>query len=133
MHIEDYLKTDTFTIVGTMYTPVYLSYEKGSTTVGSGSIDNFITILDEDFNMDYYTQVNLTVEGAKALNSYEDAYFDVTDPVKNRLESLGLERADLRLEDIRANKPSRRMMKANRNIRMHKRSSISRSATLRTS
>ena len=99
--IEDYLKTDTFTIVGTMYTPVYLSYEKGSTTVGSGSIDNFITILDEDFNMDYYTQVNLTVEGAKALNSYEDAYFDVTDPVKNRLESLGLERADLRLEDIR--------------------------------
>ena len=100
--ISDYLKTDTFTIVGTMYTPLYLSYEKGSTTVGSGSIDNFITILDEDFNMDYYTQVDLTVEGAKALNSYDDEYFDVTDPVKSRLESLGLERADLRLDEIRA-------------------------------
>ena len=85
-----------------MYTPLYLSYEKGSTTVGSGSIDNFITILDEDFNMDYYTQVDLTVEGAKALNSYDDEYFDVTDPVKSRLESLGLERADLRLDEIRA-------------------------------
>ncbi len=100
--------------------------------MGSGSIDNFITILDEDFNMDYYTQVNLTMDGAKALNSYEDAYFDVTDPVKNRLESLGLERADLRLEDIRE-RPSRRMMKASGICRMHKRSSISRSATLRTS
>lgn len=99
--ISDYLKTDTFTIVGTMYSPLYLSFEKGSTTVGSGTIDNYITILDDDFAMDYYTEVDLTVEGAKALNSYDDAYFDITDPVKSRLQTLGLERADLRLEEIK--------------------------------
>ena len=84
-----------------MYTPIYLSYEKGSTTIGSGSIDSFIMILDEDFAMDYYTEVDVVIDGAKALNSYEDAYFDVIDPVKSSLESLGLERADLRLEEIR--------------------------------
>ena len=99
--ISDYLKVDTFTIVGSMYTPIYLSYEKGSTTIGSGSIDNYITILDEDFNMDYYTEVDVTVSGAKEINSYDDAYFDVTDPVKSRLETLALDRADLRLEEIR--------------------------------
>ncbi len=99
--ISDYLKVDTFTIVGSMYTPIYLSYEKGSTTVGSGSIDNYITILDEDFDMEYYTEINVTVTGAKAINSYDDAYFDVSDPVKSRLETLALERADLRLEEIR--------------------------------
>ncbi len=100
--ISEYLNQDTFTIVGTMYTPVYLSYEKGSTTIGSGTIDSFITILDEDFALDYYTEVDVTIEGAKAYNSYEDVYFDVTDPVKSRLESLGLERADLRLDEIKA-------------------------------
>lgn len=99
--ISDSLNRDTYTIVGTMYTPIYLSYEKGSTTIGSGSIDSFIMILDEDFAMDYYTEVDVVIDGAKALNSYEDAYFDVIDPVKSSLESLGLERADLRLEEIR--------------------------------
>ena len=64
--ISEYLNQDTFTIVGTMYTPVYLSYEKGSATIGSGTIDSFITILDEDFALDYYTEVDVTIEGAKA-------------------------------------------------------------------
>lgn len=100
--ISDYLNTDTFTIVGSMYTPIYLSYEKGSTTVGSGSIDAFITVLDEDFALDYYTEVDITVSGAKQYNSYDDVYFDVTDPVKSSLETLGLERADLRLDEIKA-------------------------------
>ena len=44
-----------------MYTPVYLSYEKGSTTIGSGTIDSFITILDEDFALDYYTEVEMCI------------------------------------------------------------------------
>ena len=65
------MNRDTYTIVGTMYTPIYLSYEKGSTTIGSGSIDSFIMILDEDFAMDYYTEVDVVIDGAKALNSYE--------------------------------------------------------------
>ncbi len=99
--IDDYLKQDTFTIVGTMYTPIYLSYEKGSTTVGSGTIDCFLTILDEDFAIDYYTEIDVTVNGAKAYNAYEDAYFDVIDPVRSKLESVGVERADLRLEEIK--------------------------------
>ena len=43
----------------------------------------FITILEEDFALDYYTEVDVTIEGAKAYNSYEDVYFDVTDPVKS--------------------------------------------------
>lgn len=98
--IKDSLKTDTYKIVGTVYSPVYLSDEKGSTTVGSGTIDYFIVVLDDEFTMDYYTEVGVTVSGADKYNSYEDAYFDVTDNVKNRLQTLGNDRVELRTKEI---------------------------------
>ena len=99
--ILDSLKTKEFTIVGTAQTPYYLSFEKGASDIGSGSINNFIMIPEEDFNMDYYTEVFVTIDGAKELNSYNDEYFEVTDKVKNSITSLGNERAPLRIDEIR--------------------------------
>lgn len=99
--ILDSLKTKEFTIVGTAQTPYYLSFEKGASDIGSGSINNFIMIPEEDFNMDYYTEVFVTIDGAKELNSYNDEYFEVTDKVKNSITSLGDERAPLRIDEIR--------------------------------
>lgn len=98
--IKDSLKNTTYKIVGTVYSPVYLSDEKGSTNVGSGSIDYFIVVQDDEFTMDYYTEVGVTVKDAKQYNSYQDEYFDVTDKVKSRLQTLGNERTALRLKDI---------------------------------
>lgn len=99
--LTDTLKTYEYTIVGTVQTPYYLSYEKGSSTIGGGKVNYFIMIPQEDFNLDYYTEVNITVQNARELNSYEDAYFEVTDQVKNAIENIAVDRADLRFEDIK--------------------------------
>lgn len=95
------MKTSEYTIVGIVQTPYYLSYEKGSTNIGSGKIDYFIMIPQSDFTMDIYTEVNVTVAGAREYNSYEDAYFEVTDKVRNALENISVERADIRFEEIK--------------------------------
>ena len=98
--ISENLKVSEFTIVGIANTPNYLSFEMGSSNIGHGSINNFIMIPEEDFNMDIYTEVLLTVDGAKELNSYSDEYFDVTDKVTKPLESLSDERSPIRFDEI---------------------------------
>ena len=75
--LSDTLKRDTYRIVGTVYTPDYLSHEKGTSTIGSGKVDLFIGIDADNYCSDYYSEVLVTVKGAKAYNSYTDAYFDV--------------------------------------------------------
>lgn len=99
--IKDTLKNDTYTIVGTVYNPNYLSYEKGTASIGKGEIDYYIMIPQEDFIVDYYTEVLLTVKNAKQYNSYQEDYFTITDPVKNALETLGVDQAAIRYETIR--------------------------------
>ena len=37
--ITDTLQTDTFTIVGAVSSPCYISFQRGSTTIGTGSVD----------------------------------------------------------------------------------------------
>lgn len=100
--LSDTLKHTTYTIVGEVTTPNYLSYEKGSSSIGSGSIDHYIFISQDNFTMDVYTEIYVTIKGAKAYNSYDDAYFDAIEAVKTEITSLGEERADLRFEEIRS-------------------------------
>lgn len=99
--ISESLKTKEYTIVGTTFNPNYLSYEKGSSSIGSGKIDNYIMILKDDFKSEYYTEVNVTVKGAKDYNSYEEAYFEITDKVKTALEDVGADRSEFRFEEIK--------------------------------
>lgn len=99
--ILDTLKVDTFTIVGKVQTPYYLSYQKGSTNIGNGTLDSFIMVKDSVFDLDYYTDLYLTVEGVKQLNSYEDEYFDIIDPLVERLEDLGKVQARVRTQEIK--------------------------------
>ncbi len=86
--ISDTLDYSTFIIVGKAYNPNYISYEKGTSSVGSGSVDTFIYIDQAAVKADYYTEIDVTVEGAKKLNSYSQAYFDQVDPVLDRIEGI---------------------------------------------
>ena len=42
--LEDTLKTDTYEIVGLASSPCYVSFERGSATIGSGSISGFMLV-----------------------------------------------------------------------------------------
>lgn len=114
------LKRSTYKIVGEVTMPYYLSYEKGSSAIGSGSIDNYAVIPDTNFKSSYYTEVYVTVDGAKKPNSYADAYFDIIDPKKTTITALGEERAQERFDDIKR-KPLPRWKPVVRNMRRIKR------------
>lgn len=52
-----------YKIVGTVNTPVYLDYQRGSTDIGNGSLETFFFIDRDSFDTDYYTQLYLTLDG----------------------------------------------------------------------
>lgn len=96
------LKHTKFKIVGTCYNPNYLSYEKGSSNIGSGTVNSFIYIQNTNVLKDYYTEVNICVKGAKDLDCYSDEYFDVVDPVLKKIKKISNKQIDARIQSYQS-------------------------------
>ena len=98
--IKDILNNNTFEVVGMVYSPYYVSYHLGSSSVGSGKLDFVMYVYDSCFSTEVYTDVFITVNGAKEQNCYSDKYKDIISPVIDSLESISHERLNIRLDDI---------------------------------
>lgn len=97
---EDALAVEEFTIVGTANSPLYLSTDRGTSSLGTGRVNGFVLLLPGAFAMETYTDAYLTVSWAKDLYCYDDAYGDRMDALVEALEPLGDERAALRYDQV---------------------------------
>ena len=73
----DSLKYTAYTVVGYVSTPIYMDLTRGSTSLGSGNLTSYIYIPEEAFDVDYYTEINVTIPGDWVI--YSDAYTDAMD------------------------------------------------------
>lgn len=96
------LKHTKYKIVGTCYNPNYLSYEKGSSNIGSGTVNSFIYIQNRNVLKDYYTEVDVCVKGAKDLDCYSDEYFDVVNPVLKKIKKISNKQIDTRIQSYQS-------------------------------
>lgn len=96
------LKHTKYKIVGTCYNPNYLSYEKGSSNIGSGTVNSFIYIQNTNVLKDHYTEVDVCVKGAKDLDCYSDEYFDVVDPVLKKIKKISNKQIDARIQSYQS-------------------------------
>ena len=96
----DALAVEEFTIVGTANSPLYLSTDRGTSSLGTGSVNGFALLPKGAFDMETYTDAYLTVSWAKDLYCYDDAYGDRMDALVESLEPLGDERAALRYDEV---------------------------------
>ncbi|MBQ4610865.1 MAG: hypothetical protein IJB30_03930, partial [Clostridia bacterium] len=97
---EDSLIYDDFRIVGTVRSPYYLSVERGSASIGSGSVQGYVYLKETAFNTDCYTIAYLRVKGAEGLTAFTDEYDDYIEDVVDGLEPMGEVRAQLRYDEI---------------------------------
>lgn len=98
--VSDTLKTDTLEIVGMGSSPCYLSYGRGSTAIGTGSVDAFLAVPAKTFDMDVYSEVYVQVKGAKELVSFTDEYEDKVEKVMDAAELLADERGIIRKKEV---------------------------------
>ncbi len=101
-NINNKLKYTEFKITGIIRTPLYVSFERGNTNIGSGKLGTFIYVSEGVFNFDYYTEAFITVAGADNYKPYTKEYKDFVSPIVKEIENIEKERLPLRVEQLRA-------------------------------
>lgn len=98
--LSNALAQDTYTVVGTVRSPVYLAVERGTSTLGSGTVKAYLYLPREAFTLDYYTAAYVRVSGAAEMTAFYSDYDDYIDAVIDELEPFGDARAQLRHDDL---------------------------------
>ncbi len=94
------LTPSVFTVTGYVRSPIYLSFERGNTNIGKGSLDGFVCVPSSAFDSEYYFEIVACVKGAKELYCYEDDYKDLISAAQSRIEAFASERETVRYESI---------------------------------
>ena len=97
---SELLKTVDYTVCGIGESPLYISYNRGNTTLGSGEVNGFAYVLPEDFDQEFYTQIYVQVHEANNLISYTDAYENLIEKIQARVEGIAEERCQIRYDEV---------------------------------
>ncbi len=89
-----------FEITGIGSSPMYLSINRGSASVGNGQVAGFAVVLPEAFDMEVYTQMNIRLEGAGTLECYSDEYKELVSSVQDTLEETAGVQCQWRYDQI---------------------------------
>ena len=99
----DMLSGRQYTITGLANSPLYLNFERGSTSLGDGKVAAFIYITPEAWDCDYYTEIYVDLE--KTAPIFTDEYDEIADsmeePLTEALESCGTARYDEIMDDAK--------------------------------
>lgn len=98
---DDMLSIDTYTIVGTVKSPMYIDKTGyGSTTVGNGSISSVYFVPEKNFCAEYNTEVYLRFPELDSLYTFDDEYDSRIEELTEVIEKTAAEREDGRYSDI---------------------------------
>ena len=95
---RDSLKYKEFTVVGKADSPYYINFERGTTSIGTGSISGFVCIMPDAVDRDYYSEV--FVKFNHDMSIYSDEYEEFSDRKTDEWENIAQEQADLRYDKI---------------------------------
>ena len=111
---DPFLKKKTYTVTGLGRSPLYISFNRGNTTLGSGEVNGFAYVLPEDFDQEVFTQIYIRAHGVDQVTSYTDAYDRLIEKLQDKVEGIQAERCQIRYEDV--------MTEAEKSLQMQRRS-----------
>ncbi len=92
----DFVKNLEYKIVGVVEDPLYLTYQRGNTNVGDGSISFYIMIPPEDFVSERYTAVYVTTSASKdGLSPFSEEYENTIEQQIEEYEKLSEKRIEI--------------------------------------
>ena len=99
----DMLAYDSYTITGIADSPLYLNFERGSSSIGDGSVACFVMIPAEGFSSDVYTEIYVRLEDSVFIFSdeYDQIVQDAEDPLTEALDTASERRYDSIVDDAR--------------------------------
>ncbi len=94
------MRQSEYTIVGYVATPLYMDMNRGTTSVGNGSLENCLYLLPEAFDVDYFAEINITIPGD--YNLYTEEYNNAMEAMADELEPQLEEMAQNRYITVKA-------------------------------
>ncbi|MBO4418551.1 MAG: ABC transporter permease [Oscillospiraceae bacterium] len=85
---EEALSFESYRVVGFVESPLYISLDRGTSTLGDGSVAGFVILPEDGFALDYSTVVYLRASDAAALDAYADDYQTAVRNLADRLEPV---------------------------------------------
>ena len=97
---EEILAYKEYTISGIAQSPLYMNYERGSTSLGSGTVSFFLLLSEEGWDADYYTEMYIDADAPGYM--FSDEYNDNIDALEKPVETALENSANGRYDDIMA-------------------------------
>ncbi len=92
--LTDQLGRFEYTVVGKADSPLYISYQRGNTTIGDGEISEFMYVSDENFISERYTELYVKADFSKNCHPYTDEYDSQSDKLSRVLEKTANARCE---------------------------------------
>lgn len=101
--VDETLTTRTYKVVGLVNAPYYAtSSSMGSTTLGTGSIQQFMYVPEGDFSTDLpFTEAFVTVKGAADERASSESYDARVAAVEDRIKEMAPEREQARVDGLK--------------------------------
>jgi len=96
----DVLAYDSFTVVGVVSSPLYISFERGNTTLGDGSLQYYMYLHPGAYTLDVYTDVYLLMAGSQDMYNLSDDYYDAAEVWIKQTEQVGEARVAARINEL---------------------------------
>lgn len=81
-----------YTVVGLVQSPVYISYQRGATTVGNGKISDFMYVMPEDFEFERYTEVYVKTDVSDKFTAFSEEYNSLIEQKTEEFEAVADDR-----------------------------------------
>ncbi|MGN0998066.1 MAG: FtsX-like permease family protein [Faecousia sp.] len=94
----DSLNYHEYTVVGYVSTPLYMDMNRGSTSLGGGKVNTYLYLPRDAFNMDYFTEIYVTLDGD--FSAYSEEFSDTMDAMADILEPQLLPMAQERAQQV---------------------------------
>lgn len=116
----EYLKQKELKIVGTIRSPMYISSDRGTSSLGSGKANYYMYISKDNINANQiYTNIYMKVKDANKYTTSSKAYEDYIEQVENKIEEIKEERQNARKKEL-VDKANEKVQKARRRTRKTK-------------
>lgn len=89
--LSDSFKRSDYEVVGFITSPLYITYERGQTNIGDGSVAFYGYISESDFNMEKVTDLFIKTKESDQLLAYSEEYEAYHTPTKDSLDTMGRE------------------------------------------
>ncbi len=97
---ESSFKNTKLKVVGIVKSPLFISRDRGTTTLGSGKISYYMYVNKENINSDIYTEIDILAKNTKNLITLREEYNNEIQKVEDELNSIKEERQNARYHEL---------------------------------